>query len=118
MYNYRQNINNLCNIQSYEKFQFTLSTERSRADRNKQQFSVLVCEVDFESTDIATTIQFVNQISTCIRAYDEIGWFNKKSIGLLLCDTTNEGAKRIIDEFKQVNDINSHVGNYEIYVYP
>ena len=83
-----QNINNYCNIQSCEEFLFAMSKERSRADRNKHRFLVLVLEVDFESTDFSMTTKFLNLLCPCLRIYDECGWFNKKSIGLILHDST------------------------------
>ena len=114
----RQNINNFCNIQFCEEFLTTISKERSRADRNKHRFLVLVFEVDFESTDFSMTTKFLNQVCPHIRVYDEVGWFNKKSIGLILHDSTFKGAKRIIDELKQVNDIDKYISKYNIYQYP
>ena len=78
---------------SREVFSCILGRELARTERSNQVFSV----VEFGIGDFETNIEFGNRIFQVVakelRSTDEVGWFKDNHIGVLLYNTSFEGAR-------------------------
>lgn len=85
-------------IYSTDDFYEILERERARADRSNQFFSLVVFDVGLPRIDTATAKRVVSFLASRVRISDEIGWFNEHRIGVVLPDTSSEGAWKLADE--------------------
>ena len=101
-------------ISSREEFHSMLIREKARADRNGHGFSLITVEVP-KQKDVSS---LVNRLQKKIRTADEIGWFDHKTLGVLLYSTTAVGAWQFIDKNrKKTGDIFSML-KCSVYSYP
>ena len=87
----------LCGVYSEKEFHSLLEHERRRVDRTKEKFSVAVFDVGDAETDIDRICQIPDDIIGSARSTDEVGWFDKHRIGVLLPDTPVQGAKHFVE---------------------
>lgn len=106
-------------IYSQEVFQLAIQRECLRSDRSGRGFSILVFSVDENSLNNKNSqlSQLVRLFQQRLRMTDELGWFRKNELGLLLFDTSREGAYslacNLTEMLKPV-----HLPDYHIYYYP
>jgi lipopolysaccharide/colanic/teichoic acid biosynthesis glycosyltransferase len=82
-------------------FRTALTRERARADRTEHEFSVLVLEGQaVRNTQLATDL--IDTLSKRIRTVDEIGWFDKGRIGIILPDTKSNGAVKLAQDIRRM----------------
>jgi len=99
---------------SEEVFHSILVREKARADRNGHGFSLVALEVS-QNEDISP---LVKKMQKKIRTSDEIGWFDHNTLGILLYNTSANGAWQFVDKNKnKPGDIFS-ICKYSVYSYP
>ena len=106
-------------IHSCKEFSMIVERERARVDRNNQAFAVVVfnignAEVNGDySKDLIDVLHYRE-----LRLPDEIGWFGKQQIGILLHNTGREGAWRFINNVQGAFPAKYHPLDCKVYVYP
>ena len=104
-------------IDSPEYFRAILNREIARADRYNKKISLIVFYVN--GYDDSTSIQFFkNFLSSRVRLSDEVGWFDEKSIGILLPDTSLDGAWKIAEEIREKISHTILQPSCEVFMYP
>jgi len=104
-------------IDSPEYFHAILNKEIARADRYNKKVSLIVFNVN--GYDDNSSIQFfINFLSSRIRFSDEAGWFDEKSIGVLLPDTSLDDARKMTEEIRKNISYTFLPTSYEVYMYP
>jgi len=109
----------LCGVYSEKEFRALLEHERRRSDRTKEEFSVAVFDVgDVETDEMDKVCLLPDNLVGTSRLTDEVGWFDKNRIGVLLPDTTAKGAKHFTKYFSTT--LSSALGTIvpKIYTYP
>lgn len=105
-------------INSVEDFQAILRRERARADRGNKKFSLLVFEVEGFDENSSFAKFLVKFLSSRVRLSDVIGKFNENNIGILLPDTTSEGACKLAEEIRQKIALTVSSPACKVYMYP
>ena len=85
-------------IEPIEKFHAALKSERFRSDRIKKEFSLIMFNIKDINEALFTAKSLVNLIKSKTREYDKIGWYDNNHIGLLLSETSNDKAKKVINK--------------------
>ncbi len=86
-------------------FRTALMRERARADRNEEEFSVLLLEGDE---------RLIEKLTKRMRTIDEIGWFDKRQIGVILPDTSASGAMKVANDIRRMPSLPT----VTVYTYP
>ena len=105
-------------IDTVENFHQAIKRERARANRNNQIFTLVVFDVKKQNGNLQKLQFFVNFLSSRIRLTDNLGWFDDTSIGILLPNTTREGAGKFVLEVQGRLDNNDEIPEFTIYEYP
>lgn len=108
----------LCGLYSEGEFKALIDHERRRSDRTNESFSVAVFDVGDIKTDMDKVCRIPDELVDTARSTDEVGWFDKKRIGLLLPDTNAKGAKHVAKYFSST--VHPSFGSLvpTIYTYP
>ena len=69
--------------------------ERYRVHRTNHQFSLILFNVVQNAQTVSSTKQLAGIIKQRIRRLDQVGWFDKLHIGVLLPNTSYSGAQII-----------------------
>ena len=88
----------LYEISSVDDFYEILERERARADRSNQRLSLLVFELGLPDVDGDIARHLVSVLVSRLRISDDIGWFDRQSIGIILPYTSAEGAWKLAEE--------------------
>jgi len=75
-------------------FHALLHHERSRADRESSEFTLVVLDVSEAGLNGRGTRLAVDAILKQMRSIDEVGWLDARSIGILLPATKREGGRK------------------------
>src|SRR5437867_1179661 len=86
----------LTGVLSREDFHRALAQERARADRTEHQFSVVLLHGGGLQRSGAAG-DLIDKIANRIRVIDQIGWFDERRIGLILPNTSSNGARKLVD---------------------
>ncbi|MHC4943838.1 MAG: hypothetical protein ACYTG7_12550 [Planctomycetota bacterium] len=85
-------------VHSQERFERTLEQQMCRADRTGNE----LCLVVFHLQDLAgrepIMKRFIRVLEERKRCIDEIGWYDASGIGVILPETSVEGAKKFAEE--------------------
>jgi len=108
----------ICGVYSEKEFRALLDHEQRRSDRTKEKFSVAVFDVGDVETDMDKVCLLPDNLVGSSRSTDEVGWFDKNRIGVLLPDTTAKGARHFTRYFSTT--LSSALGTIapKIYTYP
>jgi hypothetical protein len=88
------NSKRLSGIKSRKEFYKVIEHERERADRNNHQVSLVVFNLESFPNNSKERKQLVGNIIQEKRRIDEIGWFKKNSVGVILPYTSFHGARK------------------------
>ena len=99
---------------SREEFQAILTREKARADRNGHGFSLVAIEVSRKVDAFSLIKYFQNKI----RRSDEIGWFDNKTLGILLYNTSANGAWQFVNKNSKSPADFFSMFKYSVYSYP
>jgi lipopolysaccharide/colanic/teichoic acid biosynthesis glycosyltransferase len=92
------------------KFKELIRRERERSDRSRKEFSLTVFDLHcLTDTDVQI---YYNRIRQSMRSIDEIGWWDERSIGVILPSTSHAGSA--------IFAVRASEGKipYKIYTYP
>jgi lipopolysaccharide/colanic/teichoic acid biosynthesis glycosyltransferase len=104
-------------IYSESEFRELMTRERARCDRNGSHFALLALTLG-KNWNEKNLHQLITMLKNRIRSIDDIGWFGKNTVGVILPGTTHQGAVELAGYIHKVlNPVN---GFYEtdIYEYP
>lgn len=84
-------------IHEEEAFQGILHQQMCRADRSRHDLAmaVFIPVNDWEADGLLD--RFLNLLSDRKRCFDEIGWYGRNGLAIVLPDTTLEGARTFAD---------------------
>jgi PleD family two-component response regulator len=115
---YRNTGKNGNGIASQDDFRDLIEKERHRADRNEHEFSLLVVGLDSVNQNGNRFETLVERIHRRIRNIDEIGWYEKEKLGLILPFTSRNGAEKLANEICRIMEPWGAAPECEIYSYP
>lgn len=110
-------------IDSQEVFQALLDRERGRSDRNGSYFSLMSLTIE-KTNNGDDILRLISALKNRLRSIDELGWIDSRRIGVLLPDTTFEGAMELAQDIKNQLDIKYKISsanasiNFNIQTYP
>lgn len=104
-------------ILSEEVFQRILDRERGRSDRNGGFFSLLDVTLSDTPADPGI-LSLLHVLKDRMRTTDAIGWLENGHVGVIMPDTTLEGAARLIEDVKSQLAADSAILDFTIYRYP
>ncbi len=106
-------------IYSSEEFRVIIERERTRADRDGICFSLVVFDtVNSESNGAYSGYIVQSLLEQRIRATDEVGWFEKQHIAVLLYNTKSEGAWCFSDKVRKIIATKASPPRCRVYSYP
>ena len=108
----------LRSLYTEEQTNNAIHRERSRSDRTKQEFSLVLFRVPRSIGPSHTALRLARTVLTRCRTTDEVGWFDAETVAALLPDTTVDGAGRFADIV--VNAVRDEAFKPEVilYTYP
>jgi hypothetical protein len=80
-------------IHSRKEFYRIIERERERAGRNNHQVSMIVFNLELFPDNSQESRQLVKNIIKEKRSIDEIGWYDKTRVGVILPYTSSHGAR-------------------------
>jgi lipopolysaccharide/colanic/teichoic acid biosynthesis glycosyltransferase len=106
-------------IHSTERFRDLLERERSRADRTGICFSLVVFKLAARKRDTYHTLYFLAGLLTSrARTSDEVGWFDKTSLAVLLIGSKEAGAAKFGQSVIASLPKGVAVPQLSVYLYP
>lgn len=108
----------LCGIYSENEFRAIVGHERRRADRRGDGFSIAIFDIFNSDEGMNNACLLPDLIIDAVRSTDEVGWFDKNHIGVLLIDTPREGAQEVVKKFSKGLAPDQRLTNYHIFTYP
>jgi len=99
---------------SQHEFHSILIREKARADRNGHGFSLVAIEVS-TNEDISP---LVKHLQKKIRTADEIGWFDRNTLGILLYNTSAVGAWQFVNKNRNKTEDVCSIFKCSVYSYP
>jgi GGDEF domain-containing protein len=102
---------------SRRQFQASMRRERLRADRNLTRFALLTLSFGrvVRTKELATIVKV---LEARVRASDEPGWFAKRTIGVILPDTSAEGAWKLAEDLRTLLNEHNLPAYFLVYTYP
>ena len=105
-------------INTITDFNATLKRERFLSDRNNHGFSLITFNDEIIKKDNIIATQLAEIFAKRLRITDIVGWYNTKSISVLLTDTDSKGAKNFADLLRSQIALSENTPFYDIYTYP
>ena len=105
-------------LYSKEEFKRIIEKERARADRNDHILSLVVFDLGASGSKNNTSIQLIENICGRIRFIDELGWYDKQRIGMILPYTSNKGATKLAENICESLDGTTPKPVCTVYTYP
>jgi lipopolysaccharide/colanic/teichoic acid biosynthesis glycosyltransferase len=105
-------------ILSKEVFRRILERERARSDRYGGGFSLTVFDVADPDKPMINEHYISEIISKRLRPTDEVGWFEKAKVGIVLPNTTPLGARKLSEDICQKIAVKRRPPYFKIYTYP
>jgi len=105
-------------VSTIDEFVIDIEFERARSHRTGECFCLVVFDCDNEVRNSKFIISLVQFLRKRARSIDRIGWFDKNRIGILLPDTSPEGAQKLGEHVTEaIRQLNLTVF-YKIYPFP
>ena len=83
----------LSNIASKKKFYQTIEIEKERVNRNGHDVSMVLFDLALFKGNSGERKNLIGKINHNIRSVDEIGWYDKHKVGVILPYTSSQGAR-------------------------
>jgi lipopolysaccharide/colanic/teichoic acid biosynthesis glycosyltransferase len=103
---------------SSEQLHAILERERVLADRNGHRFSFVVFEVGDTPVADVTIQNLARMLISRLRFTDKVGWLGRRQIGVVLPDTSAEGAYKLINEMCLILAGIDSSPVCKVYIYP
>jgi len=101
-----------------ELFMQNIIRECARADRSNNTLSLISLSIVGAEKKPQVTRLAVRKAAERLRLTDLIGWLDKDSLGILLPETNEKGAKHVLLDIYSDNQSKSIIQSHEIYTYP
>jgi len=105
-------------INSEKTFYQKLKIERSRTHRSGHGFSLVVFDLEELRSSQKDVGRLIKTINSRIRDIDQIGWYEKKRIGVVLPYTSAKGAKEFSKKIINLIDDFQKESKYTLITYP
>jgi lipopolysaccharide/colanic/teichoic acid biosynthesis glycosyltransferase len=103
---------------SKEAFRRVVERERARVDRYGGGFSLTVFDVGDAGKQKANGFLLAQIVGKRLRPTDEVGWFDKAKVGIVLPNTTPRGARKLSKEICRKIAMTRPAPAFKIYTYP
>lgn len=90
--------NPLERIHGFEPFQAILHQQMCRSDRNGKNLAMVVFTLPPEPDLSESLDRLLALLESRTRCFDEIGWYEDQGLGIVLPDTSEEGAGKLAKE--------------------
>jgi len=108
--------NNVCCSES--EFREKLKIERSRTHRNSHEFSLILLKLEPLQLGQEEINKMIQEIHSRLRDIDNMGWYDKHNIGIILPYTSANGAKGFVNNIiHSINELRQDA-EYTLYTYP
>ena len=101
-----------------EIFHRVLDRERARSDRYGDRFSLTVFDVGDSDKQKVDENLISHILAKQLRPTDEVGWFEKAKVGIVLPNTTQWGARKLSKEICRKIAMTRQPPAFKIYTYP
>jgi lipopolysaccharide/colanic/teichoic acid biosynthesis glycosyltransferase len=101
-----------------DEFRRLIARERSRADRVVSELSLVVLDLSHANWRDLQPAEFLFAIQGRVRETDAVGWFDRKSLGILLPDTSSVGAYKVATDLRERLHWSPSQASWRIYTYP
>ncbi|MEI6127311.1 MAG: sugar transferase [Pseudomonadota bacterium] len=106
-------------ISSKKDFLKTLERERARSDRTGHDFSIIIFNITKSGSQKALSIQtLADAIRKKIHCCDDMGWFDKHKLGILLPHTNYGDAAKLAADISSAVFTGECLCEYNILTYP
>ena len=81
-----------------EQMNIAIHRETARADRSGGEFALVLFRVRKKDHTALSTVRLAKTVLGRVRATDDVGWYDENHLGVLLPDTSANGAWRFADQ--------------------
>ena len=99
-------------INSQKKFYKIIEQERERANRNNHQVSLVVFNLESFPDNGKESKQLIKTILQEKRKIDELGWYKKHRVGVILPYTPSHGARKFSVRVSRTAHFKSWFGRF------
>ncbi|MBA7715616.1 hypothetical protein ES703_124669 [subsurface metagenome] len=99
-----------------EAFREILERERARVDRHGGEFSLVVFDVG--KTDGGPTRPLARVLTNRTRSNDQVGWLDGRCMGVLLPNTSAEGARKFAEDVCKAIATYASPPVFRVFTYP
>ena len=86
-------LNKHSNLASKKRFYKTIEREKERVNRNGHDVSMVLFDLTLFKGNSDERKNLIGKINHSIRSVDEIGWYDKHKVGVILPYTSSNGAR-------------------------
>ena len=104
-------------IYSEAEFRRIIDRERARADRTDHQFSLVVIDLGISYSNYNTNGLQFQKLFSRTRRIDEIGWYDRQRIGIILPYTSEQGAQKFAESLCEFMDHSMTECVFNVYTY-
>ena len=112
------NKNSINTIHKPESFRKLIEMERNRVHRNDRQFSLILFKPETKKIKPESARRLIKKISSRVRRIDQTGWLDHLHIGVLLPNTTLDGAYIIARDVCEGMGMDQSSFTFEVVCYP
>jgi hypothetical protein len=105
-------------ILSEEAFRFVLDRERERVGRNQHQYSLILLDLGSTNKNSSKISRIVNTVALRVRSVDELGWYDKQRIGIILPYTSMDGACKLAENLCSIFEDELPKLKFDVFTYP
>jgi lipopolysaccharide/colanic/teichoic acid biosynthesis glycosyltransferase len=105
-------------IHSADEFRLLLERERVRTERTGVKFSLVIFDVESQENPLVNLERLAEVLTHRVRSTDGMGWFGEREIGVLLINTSMEGAWKFASEILQKIPDAPSARSFKVYTYP
>ena len=105
----------VCSLADFQKL---VEIERCRVHRNGGKFTLIVFKLEEIQLKIKLFSKLIEGISRRARISDQMGWYDHRRLGLILPETSTDGAQKFIQDLYRQNLNGMPKPAVDFYVYP
>jgi lipopolysaccharide/colanic/teichoic acid biosynthesis glycosyltransferase len=100
------------------QFRCALDRESARSDRSGRPFSLVLVRPDPILQNTSRGWRLVKNVVRRVRETDRIGWFAPGVLGVILPDTSVEGARRLLADLRPMLGELDETSQIQVFLYP
>jgi lipopolysaccharide/colanic/teichoic acid biosynthesis glycosyltransferase len=105
-------------VETPAQFRCALDRESARSDRNGRPFSLVIFRLDPVAHAGSRSWRLVRKVIRRARETDRVGWFSSGVLGVILPDTSVEGARALVDDLRPMLADSAEPTQLHVFVYP